>query len=192
MKYPVKVLLALFIAAFPLQVYAAPFTVTFTDLNPKMMGGDVFGAGGNNDVAFEVTNQTGSTWNDFHMQVALGPAGTLGIAFYVPAALAGTFGTDGFPYEGPGSFTLSNLNNQPAYPDVLDVVGLNVPTGGTYSFSVDIAAGESGWIMAGYPTVGTPPPPLGNPPQVPEPGTALLFGMGLLVGGAFRRLGLRR
>ena len=151
------------------------YAVTYNDLNAKIIAGDVFGAGVNDDVTFDIQNSTGTTWTDFHMQVALGPAGTQGMAFFIPASLAGTMGTDGQTYEGPGTYILSNIDN-PTYPDGIDIVGLNVLNGNTLSFSLDIAAGESGWILAGYPTTDGAGP---GPSPVPEPTSILLLSLGL-------------
>ena len=144
----------------PAPSQATPYTATFSDLNAKIIAGSIYSESG---ALFDIMNSTGSTWTDFHMAVGLGTAGTLGLA---------TFGG----YSGPGTATFSSSgSNPPSLPNEVDIVGLGIPDGGHYNFSMNLAAGESGWILAGYPTVGGTPPP-----SVPDAGSSLLlFGMAL-------------
>lgn len=99
------------------------------------------------DCRFDIVNRTGKTWTDFHLEMRLGrgPDGTFG---FMPEG----GGFDGDVYEGPGTDNLGDNNH------VLDVTGLNVADGSTYTFTVD--AGdvelEGTWQLFGRPSVEGP------------------------------------
>jgi hypothetical protein len=96
------------------------------------------------DCRFYIVNKSGQIWTDFHLEMRLGkqPDGTFG---FMPEG----GGFDGQIYEGPGTGNLSNNNH------TLDVIGLNVPNGETYDFTVDIGdlELEGTWELYGWPTV---------------------------------------
>lgn len=157
---------------------AGAVSVTFTDLNQKPMLEDQ--GGSLMDQSFDVTNDTGQTWTDFHLELNVfrdpaDPPGAGGPTFFIDTA-SGNF--DGNAYEGPGSYSLSN-NNQ-----VIDILGLSIPDGAVYSFTVDVAQGETTnrYDILGRPTVTA---------QVPEPGTLglLVFGLTGMVAGVVKRRG---
>ena len=94
-------------------------------------------------------------------------------AYFIPSTGNGL--SDGSTYNGPGSYSLSSLPLYPGITNVIDIVGLNIPTASTLDFNIDIAFGEGGWYLRGNPTVGNGPPP----DSVPEPSTFLLFAAGI-------------
>lgn len=145
-------------------------SITFTDLNTKLIGSNVFSTGFEENATFNITNNTGQTWTDFHLGVGSpNPPFHARFAIKIPGI---NDNWDGDVYEGPGNETLPHV-------DEMDIVGLSIANNAVFSFSVDILSGEGGWIMVGHPTIGggssTPPGP-----SVPEPSTIFLVGLGLL------------
>lgn len=116
------------------------------------------------DCPFDLTNNTGTTWTDFHFRLALGQgSGTFWFVDFIGG------GYDGDGYEGPGSGTFPD-------PSTLDVIGLNIANGGTYRFTVDMDSFE---LLGTYQLFGTPTTD-GNGGQVPLPGALLLMAGGLV------------
>jgi hypothetical protein len=175
----IAVLVALLSSIFLIHP-ADAFDVTFNDLNEKLLldssqapllGGDC------PDCPFSITNSTGVTWTDFHLELRLtsGPPGRFG---FINVAEGGF---DGDVYEGPGSDSLSDLGD--ALDTVLDIIGLNIPDGGIYGFNVDMATLE---LQGTYGLFGRPTTDGNGPPQVPGPATLVLVSMGLLGLGGYR------
>lgn len=120
---------------------------------------DPFTPGDCPDCPFEITNNTGTTWTDFHFELRLGD-GSFGTFFFVDFVGGGY---DGTVYEGPGVGVVSNFNS------LLDVTGINIPNGDVYSLNLDMDAFE---LFGTYELFGTPT----TDGIVPEPGTLALLG----------------
>ena len=125
---------------------------------------DPFTPGDCPNCPFELFNNTGTSWTDFHFRLALGPQSN-GTFFFVPIAAGGY---DGDVYEDSGSDALAGCCT-------LDVVDLNISSDDTYSFTVDMDAFE---LTGTYQLFGTPTTDGGNG-RVPVPGTFLLVAAGL-------------
>jgi len=129
------------------------------------------------DCIFNLFNNTGTTWTDFHFRVAFQAGSGLGGTFgFIDAAVGGY---DGDVYEGPGSDTVGPFNQ------TLDVVGLNIVADDEYTFNVDMDAFE---LTGNYQLFGIPTTDGGNG-RLPLPGTFLLLAGGLvgLTGMAWRQ-----
>ncbi len=172
----VTVFLGMCVLGYAASVDAA--VAVFTDLNPKVIfnTGDSppvpgFSTGDLPNGPFDITNNTGLTWTDFHIDLVptQGSAGSFGFIDFAAG------GYDGMGYEGPGTGAFSDSFQ------TLDIVGLNVPNGGVLSFTVDVDHFEFfGTLdLVAYPTVSTEPPNGG----VPEPMSMLVWtGLGLVAG----------
>lgn len=114
----------------------------------------------------ELINETGVTWTDFHF----------GLTGYV-----GAWGFVGDSYSGPGIAEYGGGYYGLYQP--LDITGLNIPDGSTYSLSFEV--GHVGEVLSGYFVTGTPS--IGGASAVPEPTSLLLIGAGLLGVGFLRR-----
>ena len=163
---------------------ANAFDVTFNDLSEKLLFDSAlappplpgFTPGDCPGCPFSITNSTGVAWTDFHLELRLtsGPGGTFG---FINAPVGGY---DGDVYEGPGSDSLSNPGG--AAGTVLDIIGLNIPDGGNYSFNVDMDALE---LTGTYGLFGRPTTD-GGDGRVPGPATLVLVSLGLLGLGGYR------
>jgi hypothetical protein len=127
----------------------------FNDLNPQVIFNTgnsppqprPFTPGDCPDCPFEITNNTGLVWTDFHIDL-------------VPHGLPGSFGFidflgggyDGMGYEGPGTEAFSDFFHS------LDIMDLNVPHGGVLTFTVDIDHFEfKGTLdVVAFPTISEP------------------------------------
>lgn len=153
---------------------AHSITITYNDLSEQLLvdqHDDLF------DGQFDIVNNTGVAWTDFHLRVIEEIAGICAACPFFPE-FGGTpaGGYDGTAYEGPGTATVSNGVN---IADILDVVGLNIADGGTLSFLLDVENGEllGDWNLFGTPTTDGNN---NNNNNVPEPGSLLLFAVGLI------------
>jgi len=165
---------------------ASAFDVTFNNLNEKLLFDSSqapaqpqpFTPGDCPDCPFSITNNTGVTWTDFHLELRQ-TSGPLGSFAFINAAVGGY---DGDVYEGPGIDSLSNPGGGSG--TVLDIIGLNIPNGGNYSFTVDMDAAEliGTYGLFGHPTTA------GNGCErcVPGPATLMLVSLGLLGLGGYR------
>ncbi|MCC7548718.1 MAG: hypothetical protein IT532_13210 [Burkholderiales bacterium] len=107
---------------------AAAFSTTFnnfdaqvifdTSQSPAQQG--PFTPGDCPDCAFDITNNSGQTWTDFHLELRLAP-GSFGTFGFIDFAGGGY---DGDVYEGPGTDALSDDLHS------LDIIGLNIAQGG--------------------------------------------------------------
>lgn len=164
--------------------YAAPVTFTFNNLNDQILLADQDFA--LLDQEFEITNNTGQTWTDFHLELDVflpedAPPPSGGISYFFQDTAGGSLGFDGDVYEGPGTDTLSSFQQS------LDIVGLSIPDGDSYMFNVDVNSGETTtrYNIVGRPTVD-------GETSVPLPGTIVLVAVGLIVGGVREVFARRR
>ncbi len=111
---------------------ATPFT--FNDLNPQVIGS----ATSTGTYPFELTNNTGVPWTDFHF--------TIGAANPPLVALFSN-------YTGPGTGYL--LQDGSGNATIFDITGLNIPQGGTYNLSLDVTTVEAIGVIAGRPNFTT-------------------------------------
>jgi len=181
MKIHPKFLLAFLIMAslmtYPIIGYSSYSDTLSSNSSDQLLGYNYSGAGLTLDT-FNITNSTGATWTDFTIVVG------------APEAYASGPNESFFlGYSGSGSAASASITapytsgpNSSIYPNEYNVTGISIASGSTYSFTVDVVAGEPGWSVYGSPSVGE------GPPTVPEPCTILLLGSGLAGLAAYRRL----
>lgn len=169
-------ILVLWIAVSLPSAIAAPITKTFNSLAEldiaNGLGPGTAGTFG--PAAFEITNNTGDLWTDFHLRLSwLSPSGLLGGINYL-------YFND---YTGPGSATLYNPlgGTNPYTLSNIDVNGLGIADGTTLDFSI-----SGGWLGENLPTTGYFWV-YAYPTTVPEPSTILLVGLGAAGLGFLRR-----
>ena len=149
--------------------------VTYNDLNEQLLysndgTSDIF------DEPFDLTNNSGQTWTDFHLRIErfIEPNGPS----FIDIA-AGGF--DGMAYEGAGTYTLSSPGPNGGLGTVLDIIGLSIANASIYSFTLDVERfddavfGDLSYNIYGTPTVDGV---VGNG-AVPEPSTAMMLAIGL-------------
>jgi hypothetical protein len=165
------------IGSMPLGV-GATVTASFDSMSEKLIYEQTTSFVGGATTQFEISNNTGLTWSDFHVRLA--GDGDVGATY--PFMRFTDLGSDGVIYYGAGTPSFSNANGDAYfYNEVMDVVGLTIPTGTVYSFSADIVGGvfpeglTKVYIYAN-PTSGQTPPPI----QTPEAATLILLGSGLM------------
>lgn len=133
---------------------------TYTDLGSKSL----IGVSSSTLLEFSITNNTGVTWTDFHINNTN------------YGALSAT------SYEGPGTADFGDTIDSilGVVSQTLDIFDISVANDEVLSFNVNyVCAGEIcssgfGTFIFGYPTVGE------EPPRVPEPSALLLLAAGLL------------
>lgn len=142
-----------------------------------LIGSDSAGAGDSTDT-FTITNSTGTTWTDY--SIVVGPPSGFGSdneSYFTSCSGALSLGTA--PGD-PGS-------NTGIYVNECEITGISIPSGGIYSFTVGIGAGEPGWSVYGTPSISEGTGTGGGTPTVPEPGTMLLLSSGLIGIAGLRR-----
>ena len=129
------------------------------------------------ETPFEITNNTGFTWKDFHMRLtADGVVGAGGYAFMRFTEL----NSDGMIYDGAGTASFKDLNlDGLGYTEAMTVEGLNIANMDVYSFTVDIVGGIAPEGLTKF-YVYAQPSESTQPPPIPEPATMLLLGSGLI------------
>ena len=150
----------------------ASVSYTFNDLNNAQIDSRVGTLFSLSDEQFDITNNTGSTWTDFHMSlIGYGPFGYDFMRF-------ADLGSDGTIYTGPGTASFSDLNSDAlGFDDAIDIVGLNILNGQTFSFQVDIFGGAFPEGLSSFDIYANPTVDSGG--TVPEPHIAVLLGIGL-------------
>lgn len=168
------------------QVSATTISYTFTDLNSALIYTEATSIV-NENVQFEITNDTSYTWSDFH--VALDGLSDLGSDYDFMRFT--DLGSDGTIYYGSGTASFSDVNGDSlGYDEVMTIDGITIADGATFSFSADIVGGVfpeglGTYMINAQPSVDGDNPP----PAVPEPSTMLLFCAGLIgLVGAQRKL----
>jgi hypothetical protein len=142
---------------------AVTITLTFDDLEEI-----AFGLRAPDDIDFVITNSSGTTWTDFHLD-------SQGVGGYTVD-----------DYSGPGTATYADPVN--AFGTLIsfsvNIVGLNVADGETLRFSQSaFCVGEAcflGMVGTARPTTDGAPPDDEQPPNgVPEPSSVVLLGTAL-------------
>jgi hypothetical protein len=123
-----------------------------------------------NDVfSFDMTNNTGEVWNDFHLR-AEGDSFPIGTGPYPFMRLS--------DYTGPGTASFADNDSDPLnYLETLNIDDLVINDGDTLSFSVNIFGGAFPEGMAAYRVYGLPS--VDGNGEVPVPATLALLGLGL-------------
>ena len=154
----------------------AVVTDTFNSITEQQMDLRVTSFASLQDEPFEITNNTGVTWIDFHVRLE----GFSDFGGY-PFMRFTDLGSDGVIYTGPGTASFSDDNaDAMGYDEVMNVDGLDVPDGSVLSFTADIFGGVAPEGLFEFAIYGLP--------SVPEPCTILVLGVGSLVlGGCARR-----
>lgn len=142
---------------------------SFTSLDPQTFGGHGLPVIGSVANDFTITNDTDSTWTDFHIQTSI----------------TGAFLTNS--YSGPGTADFGDTNtvlgNEVSFD--LDIFDLSIDSGGTLSFSLTTynaseAGSLTGTFYTAYPTIDGNGGDNGNGGVgVPEPSILWLLGAGL-------------
>jgi len=172
--------------------HLAAVEFTFDDLSSQQIYNEDTSFVSEELMPFEITNNTGIEWTDFHL--ALDGMNDLGANY--PFMRFTDLGADGIIYSGPGAASFFDVNeDSQGYNEVLTIDGLSIPAGDTLTFQVDITGGQApeglaSFAIYGMPSIGEPGGP-GEPPVIPEPATLLLLGTGLFgligIGRLFRK-----
>lgn len=174
-------LFAIFLLATP----AHATSVTFTDLNAKTLLNVGHDSGIYQQNAFQITNNTGVAWTDFHMIVSFATAENPNLIQGDGSIYFGDVSGISNAYSGPGTAAFQNATSYIAGGPV-DITGISIPTGGEFDFSIGTAHGEilGTFFLIGNPTTG------GGGSAIPEPSTMMLLGSGLvgLIGYGRKRL----
>jgi len=139
--------------------------------------------------AFDITNNTGVTWTDFHMSLV----GFSNFGSYKFMQF-GDVGPSGI-YTGPGTATFTDLNGDTLnLNDGMTIDGLSIANGSVLSFTVDIFGGVPEgltsfeiWAEPSVASTGSGSGSGTGTGQVPEPASLALFAFGLAGLGFVRR-----
>jgi len=168
-------------ATLGIPTFADSFSFNQTSDTQTLIGFNITTGSGDSSDTFTVTNSTGTTWTDYSIVVG-GPSGETSPdeAFFTS-------------FSGPGTAVASAVTapftsgpNGAMFPNEFEINGISIASGAAYTFTVGIGAGEPGWAVYGTPSTGTGTGTGGTPP-VPEPGTMLLLGSGLISIAGLRR-----
>jgi len=140
-------------------------SITYDNLNTQAIATVIW----TGDYDFDIYNNTGVTWTDFHFQIDSGSG--------PPVAFSSND-----PYTGPGTYQISGTLGQ----ELLDVDGLNIIDGSTYSLTLAFVSIEGAAFIGGTPTVG------GGGTPVPEPSTIFLMGLGIVGLAGFGRRKIKK
>lgn len=122
---------------------------------------------------FDITNNTGTTWVDFHMTLV----GRNEFGLDYPFMRFIDLGTPGI-YSGPGNAVFSDVNGDAlGYNEVMTLSALSISDGSALMFTVDIFGGVAPEGLAEFDIVGMPSL---QPSMVPEPSTVLFVGCGFV------------
>jgi hypothetical protein len=169
----------------PYDAYAIPHTFNTLDEQSIAYGAGSGTAGSFGPAPFEITNNTGEVWTDFHLR----------LSWMSPEGISEGMGSLYFSnYIGPGTASLYNPggSTNPYTLSNIDVVGLDIAIGATLDFS--ISGGHLGEQLPGAATLWVYAYPTtegggggGGGVTVPEPATMFLFGTGLAGFGLLRK-----
>lgn len=149
---------------------------TFTSITEELLDSQATSFVGS-AFTFDMTNDTGQVWNDFHLRAE--GDGDIG-ALYPFMRLS--------DYVGPGTAAfLDNNGDSVGYTEALTIDNLNIVDGDTLSFDVSIFGGALPEGMTAYRVYGLPSVDDNGNGQVPVPATLALLGLGLAGIGYQRR-----
>lgn len=165
---------AVLLAAAATNANAIAFT--FTSITEELLDSQDIGFV-SSEFTFDMTNDTGQVWNDFHLRTE--GDGVVGAAY--PFMRLDT-------YTGPGTASfLDNDGDSLSYTEALTIDNLNIGVGETLSFDVFIRGGFFPEGMVAYRVYGLPSVDGNGNGQTPLPATLALLGLGLAGIGYQRR-----
>ena len=112
---------------------ADPILVTYNAIQEQLLANSgAFPLNRAVDQVYELANNTGQTWTDFHFRLALAP-GSQGTMLFPDVAFGAVpIAFDGTAYEGPGTYSFAG-----GFFQEINVINLNIPSGGNFNFNLD-------------------------------------------------------